>query len=94
MDIAKSDLVQATMGRERGRYFFVLAVEEDYLLLVDGKSRRIESPKRKKRKHVQFVAVSDARVAQKIRNDEKITNSEIRRALALCGEQGNENREG
>lgn len=48
MDIA--NLVQATAGREQGKYFFVLETDGEYLLLADGKSRRIEAPKRKKQK--------------------------------------------
>ena len=40
MDIA--NLVQATAGREQGKYFFVLETDGEYLLLADGKSRRIE----------------------------------------------------
>ena len=41
MDIA--NLVQATAGREQGKYFFVLETDGEYLLLADGKSRRIEA---------------------------------------------------
>lgn len=75
MDIA--NLVQATAGREQGKYFFVLETDGEYLLLADGKSRRIEAPKRKKQKHVRFIAESAAPVAEKIRSKEKITNSEL-----------------
>ena len=53
MDIAKSDLVLATAGREKGRLFFVVDVQNEYLLLADGRSRRLEAPKRKKCRHVQ-----------------------------------------
>ena len=80
MDIA--NLVQATAGREQGKYFFVLETDGEYLLLADGKSRRIEAPKRKKQKHVRFIAESAAPVADKIKSEEKITNSELRRTLA------------
>ena len=44
--------------------------------------RKAESPKRKKRKHVLFVAEDDSRLADKIKRSEKITNSELRRTLA------------
>ncbi len=95
MDIAKSNVVRSAAGRDEGKYFFVLAVEGEYLLLADGKCRKVESPKRKKRRHVQFVAAEDTRVAEKIRSNEKITNSELRRALAAyCREEGNQNQEG
>ena len=94
MDIARSDIVKSIAGRDQGKYFFVLAVEENFLLLADGKTRKLESPKRKKRKHIVFVAHSDCRVAEKIRSEEKITNSELRRTLAEFGEDGNPDQEG
>ena len=93
MDIAKSNIVKSIAGRDAGDLFFVLAAEGDFLLLADGKRRRVELPKRKRRKHVVLVAQSDTPVAQKIRSSEKITNSELRRAIAAIS-GGNQDQEG
>ena len=82
MEIAKSDIVRSDAGRDRGKIFIVLAVEGEYLLLADGKGRRVEAPKRKKRRHVLFVAADESRLADKIKRSEKITNSELRTTLA------------
>ena len=82
MEIAKSDIVRSDAGRDRGKLFVVLAVEGEYLLLADGKGRRVEAPKRKKRRPVLFVAEDASRLADKIKRSEKITNSELRRTLA------------
>ena len=82
MEIAKSDIVRSDAGRDRGKLFIVLAVEGEYLLLADGKGRRVEAPKRKKRRHVLFFAADESRLADKIKRSEKITNSELRRTLA------------
>lgn len=82
MEIAKSDIVRSDAGRDRGKIFIVLAVEGEYLLLADEKGRRVEAPKRKKRRHVLFVAADESRLADKIKRSEKITNSELRRTLA------------
>lgn len=83
MEIAKSNIVRSNAGRDRGKLFFVLAVDGEYLLLADGKSRRVEAPKRKKRRHVLFVAEDPGtRLAEKIQSGEKISNSELRRTLA------------
>ena len=71
MEIAKSDIVRSDAGRDQGKLFVVLAVEGEYLLLADGKGRKAESPKRKKRKHVLFVAEDDSRLADKIKRSEK-----------------------
>ena len=82
MEIAKSNIVRSDAGRDKGKLFVVLAVEGEYLLLADGKSRKVESPKRKKRRHVLFVAADENRLSDKIKSGEKITNSELRRTLA------------
>ena len=82
MDIAKSNIVRSDAGRDKGKLYVVLAVEGEYLLLADGKSRKVESPKRKKRRHVLFVAEDESRLSEKIKGEERITNSELRRTLA------------
>ena len=82
MEIAKSNIVRSDAGRDKGKLFVVLAVEGEYLLLADGKSRKVESPKRKKRRHVLFVAADENRLSDKMKSEEKITNSELRRTLA------------
>ncbi len=84
MEIEKSNIVRSGAGRDKGKLFVVLAVEGEYLLLADGKSRKVESPKRKKRRHVLFVSAEETRLAEKIKSEEKITNSELRRTLAGC----------
>ena len=82
MKISESDIVVSVNGRDSGKMFFVIGVDEEYVLLADGKRRRVDKPKRKKTKHVQLVPTSGGRTAEKIRSGEKITNSDLRRALA------------
>ena len=82
MEIATSNIVRSAAGRDQGKLFVVLAVEGEYLLLADGKSRKVETPKRKKRRHVEFFAAEETRVSEKIKSNEKITNSELRRTIA------------
>lgn len=93
MDIAKSNIVKSTAGRDAGKFFFVLETQGDFLLLADGKARRVESPKRKRQKHVELVGESHSLVAEKIRSSEKITNSELRKAIAAIS-GGNQDQEG
>ena len=94
MDIVRSNIVKSTAGRDEGDFFFVLDTQGEFLLLADGKSRRVEKPKKKKRKHVSFVGESHSVVAEKIRSSEKITNSKLRKALAACTGSGNQDQEG
>ena len=94
MEIAKSNIVRSDAGRDKGKLFYVLETQGEYLLLADGKSRKVESPKRKKRRHVLFVAAEDNRLSGKIKGEEKITNSELRKALAAFREEDYPSQEG
>ena len=94
MEIAKSSIVRSDAGRDKGKLFIVLAVEGEYLLLADGKSRKVDNPKRKKRRHVLFVSAEETRLADKLKRGDKITNSELRRTLAMFREEVQPDQEG
>ena len=81
-DLTIADVVLSTAGRDAGNLFYVLEADDVYLTLVNGKDRSIEKPKRKKRKHTTKVLRSETRVAEKLRNGDKVLNSELRRDLA------------
>ena len=89
MEMVKADVVRSLRGRDSGELFFVLTVDGDYAMIVNGKDRRIEKPKKKKLKHLAFVERSEDRTDQKLRSGDKVTNSELRRAL-LAKRQGEE----
>ena len=87
MDLQKGDVVYSRAGRDKGRYFLVIdLVDEQYALITDGKLRRLETPKRKKVKHLRQLPPQDLRICDKVRNGEKLTNSEIRREMASLSE--------
>ena len=94
MDISKSDIIESLAGRDKGKFFYVIDVEENYVLIADGKGRKLENPKRKKLKHVRRVTRTETRVAAKILNGEKVLNSELRRDLATFGQQFNSQNQG
>ena len=94
MDISKSDIVISLNGRDQGKLFYVMHVEDNYALLADGKGRKLENPKRKKLKHVRRVSRTETRVALKILQGDKVLNSELRRDLATFGQQFNSQNQG
>ena len=81
-DLTIADVVVSTAGRDAGSLFYVLETDGVWLTLVNGKDRRIEKPKKKKTKHTKKVLRSETRVAAKLRNGDKVLNSELRRDLA------------
>ena len=92
MDIVKANIVKSTAGRDKGELFFVLATEGDFLLLADGKTRPVERPKRKRRKHAKLYRSDGGSLSGRIRSSEQITNSELRKAIAAVrgGDQDQE----
>ena len=86
-DFNISDVVISTAGRDKDELFYVIAEEEQFLILANGKDRPLDKPKRKKRKHVQKVLRSETRVAEKLRLGDKVLNGELRRDLAFLASQ-------
>ena len=86
-DINISDVVVSTAGRDAGEWFYVIAEDPIYLDLANGKDRPLDKPKRKKRKHVRKVLRSETRVADKLRQGDKVLNSELRRDLAFLARE-------
>jgi len=75
VEIVKGIVVKAIAGRDRGSIFVVKELTENrgYVLIADGKTRKLESPKKKSIKHLRFTnTVIDI-------ND--ITNKKLKMAL-------------
>ena len=90
-DLTIADVVVSTAGRDINQLFYVLETDGIYLMLVDGKGRTIEKPKRKKIKHTKKVLRSETRVAEKLRSGDKVLNSELRRDLAYLSQTASNN---
>lgn len=80
-EIQQGQVVRSLAGRDKDRYFLVLkVVDQTYLLLVDGKLRKLAKPKKKKVQHVQILK-QDLDLDQEGLNDSK-----IRKALKAFNE--------
>ena len=77
-----ADVVISLNGRDEGKRFIVVGIEDGYSSIADGKGRKLEKPKRKKNKHLMLEGKANDRIMVKIKNGEKVTNNEIKRALA------------
>ena len=86
-NIGISDVVVSIAGRDQGEWFYVIDADDTYLLLVNGKDRPLDKPKRKKRKHAQLVLRSETRVAVKLKSGDKVLNGELRRDLAFLARE-------
>ena len=52
MDVSKTHIISSLAGRDKGRLFIVVETETNFVYLVDGKLRKIESPKKKQKKSI------------------------------------------
>ena len=78
-------VVLSTQGRDEGRYFVVLEViDENFVLMADGLTRKVDHPKKKKVKHLRpkpiLVEVDGAKLPNK-----HLQDSDLRNALSAHG---------
>jgi len=77
------DIVLALAGRDEEKLFAVVEIiNGNYVFIADGKSRKIESPKKKKIRHVKLVkkAETDYIKSLNLKNG-RFTNSVLRKML-------------
>ena len=85
MALCVGDVVRSVNGRDKDAVFFVIAVDGEFAVIADGMRRRLDHPKRKKIKHLQFISPGHSAAAEKLRSSEKVTNKELKRALTAAG---------
>lgn len=75
-------LVCSNAGRDRGHHYIVVGLEDGRVLVADGKTRKLENPKRKNPMHLRWRRGQDKELAAKLETGQKITNAELRCALS------------
>jgi len=84
-------LVESRSGRDSGRFYLVMEVIGDkYVLVADGLFRRLENPKKKNIKHLNFHSQDAKELAEKLNSGEHISNPELQRAIQRLVEQPEE----
>ena len=82
MTVRRGDVVRSVAGHDKGSLFLVVKEEGDFLWLADGKRRKFETPKKKRRKHVVSAGFWTHPVAGRMKDGGPVLDSEIRGALA------------
>jgi ribosomal protein L14E/L6E/L27E len=77
-----AEIVCATAGRDKGKYFIVTAKEDNFVYLCNGKCRKVGSPKKKKVRHVVFTGEINEFILNRLTTIGKVTNKEVRYALS------------
>lgn len=74
-------IVFSKCGRDKGRPFIVISIEEEYVHLVDGDLRKVDSPKLKKKKHIQPTNTTLQGIQQKIIEGIQFSDSDVRNGI-------------
>jgi len=72
--LIKGSVVRARAGRDKDGYFVVAAFDDKYCFIADGKSRKLDKPKRKNLRH---ISLTDS----VIENINDITDKKLRTLL-------------
>ena len=82
MSEATGQIVRSTAGHDKGLLFCVVGEEAPFLLLANGKQRKLAAPKKKKDIHVERVGALDQKVLDKLIDGNSVSDRELRMALA------------
>ncbi|MGI6130010.1 MAG: RNA-binding protein [bacterium] len=79
-------VVRAKAGRDKGKFFVIVdRIDHEYVLIVNGRTRRIDKPKKKKIKHLEPKPDVIYNLRDKIINGIQIFDAEIRKNLETLG---------
>ena len=88
MEYQIGQVVYSKSGHDQGDVQMISAIEGEYLFLVDGKRRKLEKPKRKKKMHVQPTFYVEKDVAAKLQTGAYLLDADIKKALKKYQKQG------
>ncbi|EFM38335.1 hypothetical protein HMPREF0379_1888 [[Eubacterium] yurii subsp. margaretiae ATCC 43715] len=82
MILEKGQLVRSIAGHDKGEYFLVYQIIDDnFVLIVNGKTRKLEKPKLKKIKHLSKMNKKSDVIDSLDKNDLQSQNKKIRNVI-------------
>lgn len=77
-------VVLSTAGRDKDKYFIIInIINDNYVLVADGKLRPESKPKKKKLRHLRFTDIIAEEIKNQLLSEEKLSNSTIEKFLQL-----------
>jgi len=90
VNILMGQLVTSSAGRDQADVYLVVGIKENkYLLLVNGRERKVKNPKQKNIRHVNVLEAIALDVAEKLQSGMKITDEEVRQAIKVLHKPDN-----
>ncbi len=79
-------LAVSRSGHDKDSLYVIIKEEANLVYLADGKSKPIEKPKKKNRKHIQIIKNLPKEITE-VFSQQDFRNEEIKRAIKLYQEQ-------
>ena len=68
-------------GHDKDQLYIISAQDREYVYLLDGRTRTVSKPKKKKQKHIQIILREDADISNRLRAGAPVTDEEIKAAI-------------
>ncbi len=81
MQIKQGSVVKSIAGHDSDRFYVVVKLEGDFAYIADGKVRKLESPKKKRLKHLRTTKTE-------IDLEKTATNNKLKIALSEFNSEG------
>ena len=74
-------IVKSTSGRDKGKYLAVIGETGEFLVLANGRHRKLDNPKHKKPKHVEILNKEVTESVKCAVKNMTVTNKMLYRAI-------------
>ena len=82
MKLERFEVVESTAGRDEGCIYLVSEIlDENFVLLIDGKTKPISKPKRKKVKHLKTLGVVESELCGTFEDKSRTNDGVIKKIL-------------
>lgn len=66
MSFSVGDVVISTAGHDKGDYYIVIALEKCFAWVANGKTKKIDDPKKKNLRHLTYLCSSENIVVEQL----------------------------
>lgn len=83
-NVSVGAIVQSLAGRDKNGFFIVIKIDGEYAVISDGKKRKVQSPKRKKIKHLRKISSVSKELIEHIQSGNPIGNERLTQAVKIA----------
>ncbi len=81
LEVKRGYFVQSLAGHDKGKIYIIEEIKGEYVYLVDGKYKLLDSPKKKNKKHIQITYKIDKELEEKLNIGLTVRDEDIKKAI-------------